>query len=50
MQYYVFFFSISIIPLARAISLLVMASTSNDFKESLTVFQLIVIIGWWSSL
>ena len=34
-----------LIPLARAISLLVIASTSNDFKESLTVLQLIVIIG-----
>ena len=32
------------ISLARAISLLVMALTSNDFKESLTLFQLIVII------
>jgi hypothetical protein len=31
--------------LARPISHLVIASTSNDFKESLTVFQLIVIIG-----
>jgi hypothetical protein len=30
---------------ARPISRFVMASTSNDFKESLTVFQLMVIIG-----
>ena len=30
---------------ARLISRFVIASTSNDFKESLTVFQLMVIIG-----
>jgi hypothetical protein len=42
---YDFLLSSCLIPLARAISLLVIASTSNDFKESLTVLQLIVIIG-----
>ena len=39
-------FSIS---LAKLKSRFVIASTSNDFRESLTVFQLIVMIGWWSS-
>jgi hypothetical protein len=38
-------FNYFFISLARPISHLVIASTSNDFKESLTVFQLIVIIG-----
>jgi hypothetical protein len=42
---YDFLLSSCLIPLARAISLLVIASISNDFKESLTVLQLIVIIG-----
>ena len=42
---YDFLLSSCLIPLARAISRLVIPSTSNDFKESLTVLQLIVIIG-----
>ena len=43
--YYLYlFFSFFSISFARVISLLVIALTSNDFRESLTVFQLIVII------
>jgi hypothetical protein len=41
-QYYADAFSISF---ARLISRLVTASTSNDFKDSLTVLQLIVIMA-----
>jgi uncharacterized membrane protein YbhN (UPF0104 family) len=38
---------IMLMPFARLISRLVIASTSEDFKDSLTVLQLIVITGWW---
>ena len=45
-----FYFLILSISFPRVMSLLVIASTSNDFRESLTAFQIIELIGWWSSL
>lgn len=42
-SYLNFLFFVSIISLPRSISLLVTASTSIDFKESLIVFQLMEI-------